>query len=704
MKQGRTPDRVHVVHRPAQDDYRAESRGGALPTAPQNNRAIEIIRTLAQISDKLKRSEAERYELLAELREYRKTLNDLEDKAEKSEKAYLALENKLKSRDAIEAELSQRQVRFERALKEAESKLVQASAGQNLIATRLKDTEDKQAMLVQRVDESVVQQARLDRQMEKIGQDKARMLRKVERMEEILTETQDTLKARALVLLTDQSAAANGAFPQIAAYGDNMDRADNSAPWWRKSVRMQSVGMASMVVAALLLGWTINQVQQPEIPQIAVLENGGVARINLDQKQWEPIAQTQRVPASEKAGEPTLTPVQAKPENAEAAQIPSQQTPAALDVMNASDEELLAALEENPDALAAKLNDIAPEATRALESTTDVPASAPVGASYNPLAALGAKAFAQDPQLANAIAKEKGTQALAQRVGRDQSLPAAIGNLQNQSFAGVPEAQHDLAAIYTAGRAGVAQDFEKAAIWFREAADSGIANAAYNLGVLYHQGLGVEKDMERALYWYREAAKEGHPEAQYNLGIAHIEGIGTEYNAPLAAAFFESAANQGIVEAAYNLGLIYENGLTGAADKAENALLWYKIAADGGSNDAKAALQQLSSSMQIGMEDVEKMVSRMQEIYLSAHGRKAGPDGKAADGARTSSAASQSDRAMVAQVQESLRQLGYYNGVADGITGPQTASAIKTYQTANGLPATGAASRDLLAHLLSRSN
>jgi localization factor PodJL len=211
--------------------------------------------------------------------------------------------------------------------------------------------------------------------------------------------------------------------------------------------------------------------------------------------------------------------------------------------------------------------------------------------------------------------------------------------------------------------------------------------------------------MERALYWYREAAKEGHPEAQYNLGIAHIEGIGTEYNAPLAAAFFESAANAGIVEAAYNLGLIYENGLTGAADKTENALLWYKIAADGGSNDAKAALQQLSSSMQIGMEDVDKMVERMQSIYTSAHGRKAGPEGKkaAAAPARTS-AVTQSDRATIAQVQESLRQLGYFNGVADGMSGPQTASAIKTYQTANGLPATGAASRDLLAHLLSRQN
>src|SRR5690606_5743574 len=142
-------------------------------------------------------------ELLAELREYRKSLNELEDKAEKSEKAYLALENKLRTRDGVESEITQRQARFERALKETENKLVQASAGQNLLDKRIKDAEDNQLAITGRVDESITQQARLDRQMEKNGQGKTRMLRKVERMEDSLTESQDTLKARALVLLTD---------------------------------------------------------------------------------------------------------------------------------------------------------------------------------------------------------------------------------------------------------------------------------------------------------------------------------------------------------------------------------------------------------------------------------------------------------------------------------------------------------------------
>ena len=608
MKQGRTPDRVHVV-RPPQDDYRAESAPG-LPAAQGQNRAMEIIRTLAAISDKLKRSEAERYELLAELREYRKSLNELEDK--------------IKTRETAETEVSQRQARFERALKETESKLVQAAAGQNLLDKRIADTEAFQTSVVTRIDETITQQARLDRQIEKIGQDKTRVLRKVERMEEILTETQDTLKARALVLLTDQSTAANSPFPQIAAYtGETADKFNADMPWWRRSVRLQGIGMASMIVAALLFGWTINQVQQPEMPKIAVLENGGLARLNMDNNTWEPVqADTTSVSDAPTMQTPTL--VQSEPETVEEFNTPTQQTPEAQSAIDASDEQLMRALEEDPEGLAAQLNQIEPGVGKELEVPPGDAAIAPTS-SFDPLKSLGAKAFAQDPQIANLVAKEKTRGTLAERIAADASLPASLKDLETQSYAGIPEAQHDLAAIYTAGRAGVTQNFENAALWFREAADSGIPNASYNLGVLYHQGLGVERDLDRALYWYREAAKKGHPEAQYNLGISYIEGIGVDYNAPLAAAFFESSANQGIIEAAYNLGLIYENGLIGGTAKQEDALLWYKIASDGGSTDAKAALAQLADSMKINDADINNMTERMQSIYTSTKGRRAGP-------------------------------------------------------------------------------
>ena len=54
---------------------------------------------------------------------------------------------------------------------------------------------------------------------------------------------------------------------------------------------------------------------------------------------------------------------------------------------------------------------------------------------------------------------------------------------------------------------------------------------------------------------------------------------------------------------------------------------------------------------------------------------------------------------MVVRVQAALMRLGYYNGDIDGLLGPQTRSAIKAYQTAQGLRQTGRMGIDTLTKL-----
>ena len=51
---------------------------------------------------------------------------------------------------------------------------------------------------------------------------------------------------------------------------------------------------------------------------------------------------------------------------------------------------------------------------------------------------------------------------------------------------------------------------------------------------------------------------------------------------------------------------------------------------------------------------------------------------------------------MVAAVQQRLGRLGYYHGVADGVIGPQTRSAIAAFESRNGLPVDGTINRPLL--------
>jgi len=727
MKNKRIPDRVHVVRTPEQD-------------APSDTeqRNMEVVRILAQISDKLKRSEAERYELLSEIREYRKSLRDLEDKAENSEKAYLALENKLKNSGNVDMEALQRQAQFEKALKNAEEKLVKSIAGQALIDRRLQASEEKQVGIDQRLDESLAEQTRISRQLELTMQDKSRILRKLESLEDNVAETRNALQAKAMVLLTDrsQSVIENLAAPEREKKNVEApfltDQSEKSG--LSRFLNTQMVGMAAMIIAALLAGWTISQAQRPEIPQIAVLENGGIARLNLQDNRWEPVAQTM-AGAPSSLPEPQRVSDKVAPESA----LPEPQADDAVTqdndqpVTEFSDDQLLEALETDPEGLAADMNALEPgsnqsitdeQAPESLNASPELTQSAPPSAAAekktietidtplrlnktNPVEAepqaasffvenFEAVAFQQPESVQQAIMAEEETGSLKERIEPDSNLPSALQSLEAQAFAGNAEAQHDLAAFYTAGQAGVEQNFERAAFWFRQAANNGIANAQYNLGVLNHQGLGRERSLDKALYWYREAAKSDHAEAQYNLGIASIEGIGAPYNPQLAAAFFERSANNGIMEAAYNLGLIYENGLAGQT-RPDEALVWYKIAADQGSPDARAAMESLATTLQIDLKDVDHFVARVQQINLQSTGRKMGPDSRNQGDARSVNP----EQTLIAQVQEYLKLTGFYRGTADGIYGPRTQEAIKAYQKQNGLTVDGQVTKELLRTMVS---
>lgn len=261
---------------------------------------------------------------------------------------------------------------------------------------------------------------------------------------------------------------------------------------------------------------------------------------------------------------------------------------------------------------------------------------------------------------------------------RDLTLPDTIKDLEDKAFAKIPEAQHDLGALYTAGQAGVIQNYERAGFWFEKAAEQGIGNAAYNLGVLYQQGLGTEQDLQRALDWYRRAAQLGHPEAQYNLGIAYIEGVGTRYNPNMAAAFFQQAAFNGVNEAAYNLGLILENGLLGEV-RPSDALNWYKRAADGGNIEAQGAMETLAATMNIPVDNASN--TTIDELSLGT-------------------LVPTNDQILVSQVQEQLRKGRLYEGPQDGIVGAGTVKAVKTFQRQNNLPADGQATQELLTFML----
>ena len=690
------------------------------------------IELTGQSSAKSEKAEELSREALKEFEETRRLMAEIEEKAERTEALLKSQQAKTRQNE------EQTRIKWE-TLEQTQKKQSQE------IYSRLNKTEDVQKRLDSRVEESMNTALKVERKIEKAVQDRTRLLRKLERIEETVLQTNEALNARAMVLLTDQNTAHGSGYPSAPALGSAQDEGfssnvytetDNAGgPWWQKPMQMRATSVSVIVLSAVLLGWFVSNVQKPgafdfttqmpDMTSFAAKMRGddalssppaSVAQIGQESDQATdmtadiaPVSYDKiEFPDSAQAPVESATQTAMSAEEASAFDdiIAAQSADTASDVnndINAIDlndeDQLLALLEENPDALAARLNAIEPAALTPQEATVSEPMAE---ASQAPAAAvpqsnLAARQLA-DELASVALPSELGGP-IESRISPDSSLPAQIKEIETSALAGSAEAQHDLAAIYVAGHGGVTQNFERASLWFEEAAHNGIANARYNLGVLYHQGIGVPQNTETAFDWYKTAAALGHPEAQYNLGIAYIEGIGVPYNPQNAAIYFENAAGGGVMEAAYNLGLIYENGLLGQTQP-DTALMWYKRAADQGSPEAKAALEQLAKTLGMSIVDVNKLIEGMEVLNTASAQKKTEKlEPVAAVPPKRAEAPQDGRQNIVARVQEQLIALGLYPGPVDGVGGMMTSDAVRTYQSRNNLNVDGQITNELLSHM-----
>lgn len=372
---------------------------------------------------------------------------------------------------------------------------------------------------------------------------------------------------------------------------------------------------ASLVIALLSLGAVVMQdmPQKPERVQMAQADNTAAPRVDA------PAAWVRNEPAQAAVNETAdvAAPVEAAATAAAPEPQPLQQISelaAAASEETTYLREAIAAAPHEEEAeefdahLAEALDDLheeAPAADITEVAAYDVPevAAAMPAALVEPLAApeeITAAAPKKQPEPAAekaASVKQAAPQPSTNlpRVSRDETLPPPLMAMQERAFEGVPEAQHDLAAIYAEGRR-VRRDYNRARNWFAWAAAAGVANAHYNLAVMNHQGLGAPANMPAALGHYAKAADLGHPEAMYNLGLYYTDKSSNGYNAARGVAFFKRAANAGVTQAAYNLGVIYESDMLGKAD-VQAALEWYGVAAQDGSDDASLAVRRLKRQL-----------------------------------------------------------------------------------------------------------
>ena len=94
-----------------------------------------------------------------------------------------------------------------------------------------------------------------------------------------------------------------------------------------------------------------------------------------------------------------------------------------------------------------------------------------------------------------------------------------------------------------------AEEQQQALASCQQAAQSGDAQAQFELGEFYYDGKNTPQDLNKALSYFEQASLQGHAEAQYRLGSMFFRGEGVAANNVQAYIVLKMAAVNGAEDA-----------------------------------------------------------------------------------------------------------------------------------------------------------
>ena len=104
------------------------------------------------------------------------------------------------------------------------------------------------------------------------------------------------------------------------------------------------------------------------------------------------------------------------------------------------------------------------------------------------------------------------------------------------------DAAYQLAIIYRNGL-GVPQDYGKSFVWAKQAADGGHVPAYALTGSIYAYGRGVPQDTAKGLYWLQRSVEAGDKGGIHLLGRVYMDGVGVEVDLERALQLIQRSAD-----------------------------------------------------------------------------------------------------------------------------------------------------------------
>ena len=183
---------------------------------------------------------------------------------------------------------------------------------------------------------------------------------------------------------------------------------------------------------------------------------------------------------------------------------------------------------------------------------------------------------------------------------KDKNDPKVYEYYHKAAISGSSLAKHNLGFLYEDGIGGVSQDENQSLYWYKSAAKDGYAPAECSVGRYYFE----KEDYEMAIPWLQRAVEQEVIRAKvlYSLCLIQIEKFPEKaYN------LMHEAANANDSDAQWAMGHFYDVGFW-VRKNSDQAIVWYKKAAENGSVDAKARLRAMGELplLNIRMTDVAK--------------------------------------------------------------------------------------------------
>ena len=195
-------------------------------------------------------------------------------------------------------------------------------------------------------------------------------------------------------------------------------------------------------------------------------------------------------------------------------------------------------------------------------------------------------------------------------------IAVAAAALATSAAASLPTVKSGVEAWQRGDHAGAT------AIW-RNLADKGDADAAFNLGQAYRLGRGVPADSAQAKRWFETAARKGHVDAQVSLGLLLFDSG----DRPAAMNWLKRAAEAGEPRALLVVGTALFNG-DGMKRDPVLAYAYVSRAAAQGLAAAKSTLEEMDRL--IPLEDRKKGVALAMAAASRAKSAPAKPPARAA--------------------------------------------------------------------------